>query len=53
MSFDIELSTLINVIENNSKENIENINFEIGRYIISLVPDVSDDGYIWIYHDKN
>jgi len=37
MSFDIELSTLVNrILENNGNENIENINLEIGRFIISL-----------------
>jgi hypothetical protein len=52
MSFDIELSTLINVIsESNGNENIENINFEVGRYIISLISE--GDGYVWTYHDKN
>ena len=34
MRFDIELSTLINVIlENNGGENLENINFVIDDYI--------------------
>lgn len=52
MSFDIELSTLINAIsENNGSENIENVNFEVGRYIISLISE--GDGYVWTYHDKN
>ena len=53
MSFDIELSTLIDVIsENNDRENIdENVNFEVGRYIISLISE--GDGYMWVYHDKN
>lgn len=36
--FDIELSTLTDVILGNiDSENIENINLEIGRYIISLI----------------
>ncbi|RGB27171.1 hypothetical protein C1646_769487, partial [Rhizophagus diaphanus] len=40
MSFDIELSTLVNVIlENNGGENIENVNCEIGRYIVSLISE--------------
>src|SRR2546429_8091564 len=52
MSFDVELSTLINVIsENNGSENIENVNFEVGRHIIFLISE--GDGYIWTYHDKN
>ena len=51
MSFDIELSTLVNVIlENNGSENIENINCEIGCYIVSLI---LEGGYIWVYHIKN
>ena len=47
MTFDIELSTLVNVIlENNGSENIENINCEIGRYVVSLISE--GDSYIWI-----
>ena len=47
MTFDIELSKLVNVIlENNGSENIENINCEIGRYVVSHISE--GDGYIWI-----
>ncbi|GBB90875.1 hypothetical protein RclHR1_00180013 [Rhizophagus clarus] len=52
MSFDIELSTLVNaILENNGSENIENINSEIGRYIVSLI--LEGDGYMWVYHIRS
>ncbi|CAB4380264.1 unnamed protein product [Rhizophagus irregularis] len=47
--FDIELSTLVNaILENNSSGNIENINCEIGHYILSLI--LEGDGYMWVCH---
>ncbi|PKK67396.1 hypothetical protein RhiirC2_783551 [Rhizophagus irregularis] len=49
MCFDIELSTLVNaILENNSSGNIENINCEIGHYILSLI--LEGDGYMWVCH---
>ncbi|CAG8744961.1 5988_t:CDS:1, partial [Cetraspora pellucida] len=49
--FYVELSSLHNNILENNELQKENIEFEIGRHIVSLVSD--GDGYSWIYRDKN
>jgi hypothetical protein len=50
LTFNIELSSLHNVILENGGSNKENIEHEIGHYIINFISE--SDGYSWIYHKK-
>ncbi|CAG8846314.1 18622_t:CDS:2, partial [Gigaspora margarita] len=51
--FDIELSSVIDIILNENDENFvdEKLYLEVVRHIIKFIK--KEDGYRWIYKDKN